>query len=115
MGSRDTTADLLRVMELLAKPLTNLLKKRNFHWRQEAEVAFEKLKVAMSRVPTLGLLDFNKPFVLEIDACGVDIGAVLMQEGRPLAFLNQALNPRQLGLSIYEKEFLVVLMAMEKW
>ena len=46
--------------------------------------------------------------------CGIGIGAALMQEGRPLAFLSQALGPRHMGLSIYE-EFLAVLMVVENW
>ena len=69
----------------------------------------------MSRVAILGLPDFGKPFVLETNACATGIGAMLMQEGRPLAFLSRALGPKHVGLSIYEKEFLVVLMAMDKW
>ena len=65
-------------------------------------------------VPTLGLPDFNEHFTLETDACGVGIGAILLQKGRPVAFLSQALSVRHLGLSIYKKEFLAVLMAIEK-
>ena len=63
----------------------------------------------------LGLPNFSKSFVVEIDACDNGVGAVLMQEGRPIAFLRQALAPRHEGLSIYEKEFVVVLLAVEKW
>ena len=33
----------------------------------------------------------------------------------PLAFLSQVLGPKHLGLSIYEKELLAVLMAVDKW
>ena len=68
----------------------------------------------MSRVPVLGLPDFDKTFILEIDASGTDVGVVLVQEGRPLAFLSQVLSPKHSGLSIYEKEFLAVLMAVDK-
>ena len=100
---------------IISRPLTNLLKKGNFKCDEEAEAAFEKLKEAVSTVPALGLLDFNEPFILETDACGVSVRAVLMQKGRPLAFLSQALSARHLGLSIYEKEFLAVLMAVERW
>jgi len=69
----------------------------------------------MSKVLVLGLPNFSKPFILETNTCGIGIEVVLMQEGRPLAFLSQALGPRHMGLSIYEKEFLAVLMAIEKW
>ena len=69
----------------------------------------------MSEVPTLNLPDFNKPFVLETDANNYGVGAVLAQGGRPIAFISQALAPKHLGLSVYEKELLVVLIAVEKW
>lgn len=115
LGLTEYYCKFVRGYGVISKPLTNLLKKGNLQWGQEAEVAFEKLKMAMSKVPTLGLQDFNKVFVLETDACGVGVGAMLMQDGKPLAFLSQALSPRHLGLSIYKKEFLDVLMAVEKW
>ena len=38
-----------------------------------------------------------------------------MQEGRSLAFLSQVLGPNHLGLNIYEKEFLAVLVVVDKW
>ncbi|XP_047263666.1 uncharacterized protein LOC124896187 [Capsicum annuum] len=43
------------------------------------------------------------------------IGAVLMQEGRPLAFFSKALTPKHWGLSTYEKEYMVVLAAVDRW
>ncbi|GJV80829.1 putative mitochondrial protein [Tanacetum coccineum] len=46
---------------------------------------------------------------------GLVIGAVLYQEGHPIAFLSKTLSPKHQTLSTYEKEFLAVLMALEKW
>lgn len=43
------------------------------------------------------------------------IGDVLMQNEQPVAFLSKALGPTQQKLSIYEKEFLALIMAVEKW
>ena len=43
------------------------------------------------------------------------IGAVLQQEGHPIAYLSKTLSPKHQSLSTYEKEFLVVLMALNKW
>lgn len=52
---------------------------------------------------------------MEIDASGVDIGAVLMQLGHPLVFLSKALGPRSQGLLAYEKEYMAIIMAVDHW
>lgn len=47
--------------------------------------------------PTLALPDSTKPFIVEIDACEYGVGAVLQQEGHPIAYLSKALDPRTKG------------------
>ena len=97
----------------IAKPLTQLLKKNSFFWNEEAQQAFTALKTAMCSTPVLALPDFTKTFVIESDASGTGIGAVLMQEGRPLAFTSQQLSGNHLGQSTYEKEMMAILHAVE--
>jgi hypothetical protein len=69
----------------------------------------------MMSAPVLALPDFQEQFVVETDACDFGIGAVLMQNQKPIAFLSKALGPHHQKLSIYEKEFLALIMAVEKW
>lgn len=77
---------------IIAQPLTNLLKHKNFQWTARAQKAFDELKLAMTRTPILALPNFQAPFQVETDACAKGIGAVLMQQGQPIAFLSKALG-----------------------
>ncbi|XP_019238918.1 PREDICTED: uncharacterized protein LOC109218971 [Nicotiana attenuata] len=86
-----------------------------FSWSEKASLAFDELKNAMIRAPVLGPPDFSVPFIIEVDASGTGIGAVLMQNHKAIAFLSQALCPKHLGLTTYEKELLALLMAVDKW
>jgi len=70
----------------IVAPLTMLLKKNAFQWSPQVEAAFLKLKDAMCTTPVLVMPNFSKTFMIESDAYGVKIGAVLMQEGCYLAF-----------------------------
>jgi hypothetical protein len=101
---------------LIAKPLTNLLKKGNlFVWTSETEKAFQTLKKALISSPVLALPNFAIPFVVEIDASAKGIGAVLQQQGHPIAFVSKALGLKAQCLSTYEKECLAILMAVDHW
>ena len=64
---------------LIAAPLTALLRKDSFTWTPVASHAFQLLKDATSSPPVLALPNFTKPFIVECDASGLGIGAVLMQ------------------------------------
>jgi hypothetical protein len=99
----------------IAAPLTALLKNNSFTWTPAVAQAFQTLKMVMCTTPVLTLPDFTKTFVLECDASGKGIGAVLMQEGRPLDFTSKQLSERNLGKSIYEKEMLAILHAVDLW
>lgn len=100
---------------IIARSLTNLLKKGELHWTTEATTTFVALKTTMVNTPVLALPGFNLPFVVETDACDQGLGAVLMKQGRPIAFLSKALRVKNKQLLIYEKEFLALIMDVDKW
>jgi hypothetical protein len=106
----------VRHFGIISKPLTELLKKNTiFLWTSEHDKAFSALKEALIKSPVLVLPDFSKTFAIETDACGVGVGAVLLQDGHPLAFISRALGPKSQGLSTYEKEYLAILLAVQQW
>lgn len=100
---------------IIAKPLTQLLTKKGFAWNEQAQEAFQQLKQSMVNTPVLALPNFDRPFAIETDACDTGIGAVLVQDGHPVAYFSKALGIRNQQLSTYEKEFLAVMMAVDKW
>ncbi|KAH9660390.1 hypothetical protein KPL70_024180 [Citrus sinensis] len=87
----------------IAAPLTDMLKQDSFTWSPTAEAAFDELRQAMASTPVLALPNFTKPFSIECDASGRGIGPVLMQEGRPLAYISKALSRKNLAMSTYDK------------
>ncbi|GJV55960.1 retrotransposon-related protein [Tanacetum coccineum] len=99
----------------ISRPLTLLLKKNGFKWNKEAHSAFEQLKQAMISALVLALPNFEKEFIVETDASGVGIGALLIQEGHPIAYLSKTLSAKHQLMSTYEKEFLAVILALERW
>jgi hypothetical protein len=106
----------VRHFALIAKTLTALLKKDTlFVWTDEHETAFQTLKEALTEAPVLAVPDFSKKFCIETDACKSGVGAVLMQEGHPLAYISKPLGPKTQGLSTYEKEYLAILIVVEQW
>ena len=79
----------------LAQPLTSLLKKEPaFQWNEAIEEAFTALKMALTRAPMLALPNFAEQFVIETDASGSGIGAVLIQIGHPIVYISKAMGKK---------------------
>ena len=57
----------------------------------------------------LALPDFSKGFQIETDASATGIGAVLMLDHHPIAYLSKALGIKAQQLSTYEKECLALM------
>ena len=96
-------------------PLSNLLKKNAFQWSEEAKKCFEALKGIMSSTPVLATPEFSKPFVIECDASGYGLGAVLMQDEHLIAFESRKLIKRKQLKSTYDKEMLAIMHVLAKW
>ena len=99
----------------IAGPLIEQLKKGCYLWNEEACTTFQRLKTAMTQVPVLAMPDFSKPFVIEADALGFAVGAVLMQDDKLVAFHSQVLGLRARKKSSYEKELMAIVFAVLKW
>ncbi|CAD6265729.1 unnamed protein product [Miscanthus lutarioriparius] len=107
-----------RLLSAFCSPLWNHFKATDKSFEEACPVhyyAFQTLKAALCQAPVLALPNFAKPFSIETDASKSGVGAVLMQDGHPLAFFSKALGAKKRGLSTYEKEFMAILFAVQLW
>ncbi|CDJ62503.1 OSJNBa0042D13.18 protein, related [Eimeria necatrix] len=95
----------------VARPLVLLTRKDvSFEWTELHTQAVRQLKQRLINFTTLQVPDTTKPFELYTDASGYAIKAVVEQDGKPIGFLSQVMNP-----SIYDQELLALVMALNKW
>ena len=94
----------------ILSPLTELLKtKTRFHWSPECDIAFKHTKSLVASETFLAYPDHNIPFHIETDASDLQLGVVIRQNGKPVAFYTHKLTPAQCNYSTIEKELLSIV------
>ena len=104
----------------ITSPLHALTKKNvEFLWTSKCQKAFEQLKKILVTAPVLAYPVFgpDQEFVLETDASGVGLGAVLSQERdgcvHPIAYASRSLDPNEKSYGITELETLALVWAVK--
>ena len=97
----------------LTKPLTDLSKMYvPFDWKNSCTQAFNDLKHALTTAPVSILPDPGKPCELVCDALGFGIGAVLLQNERPVAFHSGKMTAAERNYVVTEQELLATVEAL---
>ena len=103
----------------VASPLHALTRKDvPFVWNSVCQEAFVRLKEKLTEAPLLAFPDFAKEFILETDASGLGLGAVLAQAGddgavRPIAYASRTLQIHEKNYGVTEMEALAVVWAVK--
>ena len=97
-------------------PLRELLRNDvDYQWSTSHTRAFETFKCQISTETTLAYYDRSKPVVLQVDASSKGLGAVLLQENKPIAFASKALSSAESRYANIERELLAVVYGCEKF
>ena len=97
----------------IAAPLNDIVKKDVvFKWGEAQQHAFDVLKEKLTKAPILALPNFAKTFEIECDSSSIGIGAVLLQEGHPIAYFSEKLKGSHLNYSTYDKELYALVRAL---
>ena len=97
-------------------PLSNLLRKNTpWEWTDACAHAFQGVKHALIHAPVLSLPDPEQPFEVITDACKTGIGAVLLQQGKPIAFAGKKLSDAETRYTVTDQELLGLKYALTQW
>ena len=96
MGFIQYLSKLMPNMSTVSAPLRTLLEKTIiWHWNEQQETSFQKLKTMATNTPILQYFDPNKTLTLNVDASSKGLGAVLIQNQKPVAYASRALTEPQ--------------------
>ena len=87
-------------------------------WGHDQENAFEGVKIALSHAPILALPQLGPdalPFTVVTDASGFGLGAILIQNGHPIAYESKTMTPPERNYATGEQELLAVVHAFKVW
>ena len=100
----------------LAAPLTALTKKnRKFEWTNKCEQSFQELKRRLTSAPILALPSEDKGFIVYCDASKIGLGAVLMQDGKVIAYASRQLKVHEKNYPTHDLELAAVVFALKIW
>ena len=98
------------------RPLTRLTHKdAQFDWTPDCAAAFVGVRHALTHAQVLAMPEYGQPFEVVCDASLAGLGAVLMQNGRPIAYESRALKPAEVKYTTTDQELLAVVHAMGTW
>ena len=105
----------IRRSEILA-PLTHLTSDKNkWEWTNVHQRSFDLIKKVLSRETLLAYPDFSKPFEIHTDASDYQLGLVISQNNKPIAFYSRKLNPAQTRYTTTEKELLAIVETLKEF
>ena len=97
------------------RPLTKLTGDKLFIWGAKQQIAFDEMKAVMAANCLNAYPDLNWPFDIVCDASDYQLGAAILQKGRPLAYYSRTLQSAETSYTTTEKELLSILETLKEY
>lgn len=115
-GTVNYLSHFLPKLSDVMEPIRRLTHKNvRWEWGKDQDIAFTNVKKLVTSAPILQYYDQNKELSIECDASSKGLGAVLMQEGKPVAYISRALTNSEKNFAQIEKECLAIVFAVERF
>lgn len=116
LGMITYLAKFLPSLSTIAEPLRELARDdAEFVWDTKQRNCFEKLRLMVMSSPVLEYYDCNTDVMLQCDASGTGLGAVLLQRNKPIAFASRTLTKTEQNYAQIEKELLAILFGCKRF
>ena len=86
-----------------------------FQWAEVQQRAFEDIKKAIANTPILAYYDLEKPVTIQTDMPDVGVGAVLLQNWKPVSYASKVWNDYEKNYAPIEKEMRAVVFGLHKF
>ncbi len=97
-------------------PLTKLTSNKvKFRWTEEEQKAFDTIKCIIAKETLLSYPDFNDVFHIYTDASATQLGAVIVQKDKPIAFYSRKLQDAQTKYTTTERELLSIVETLKEF
>jgi hypothetical protein len=93
----------------------NKTKKKPWRWKSIHQQAFDNLKATIAKEVVLTYPDFTKPFEIYTDASTMQLGSVITQGNRPIAFFSRKLSMTQTKYSVTNIILLAIVETLKKF
>ncbi|CAC5423835.1 unnamed protein product [Mytilus coruscus] len=104
LGTINYLAKFVPNMSTVTEPIRKLLKEEHeFIWTHEQQQAFEKLKDIITKNPVLSFYDVSKPVTVSCDASQCGLGAMLIQDNKPVAYASRSLTDAEKQICQHRK------------
>ena len=90
-------------------------KKVPWHWDDVHQEAFDRTKKAIAKDVLLAYPNYSEPFDIHSDASKVALGAIISQNGKPIAFFYRKMNSAQMKYTTTERELLSIIECLREF